>query len=62
MSAISYSVKGAAEATGVSEPLVRQAIKDGDVVVRYWNSKQLIEHDELKRLVQSLPTEKPEVA
>lgn len=58
--AISYSVKGAAAETGVSEPLVRQAIKDGELQERYWNSKQIIEHDELVRFVKSLPTEKPE--
>lgn len=59
MTPISYSVKGAAAATGVSEALIRQAIADGDLQEQYWNSKQVIDHDELKRHIKSLPTEKP---
>lgn len=61
MSEIAFSIKGAAGATGVSEALVRQAIKDGDIEPRYWNSKQIITRAELERFVQSLPTDKPEV-
>lgn len=58
--AISYSVKGAAAETGVSDALIRQAIKDEELPVRYWNTKQIIEHEELVKFVKSLPAEKPE--
>lgn len=62
MSAISYSVKGAAEATGLSDTVIRLAINSGDLAARYPNTKAIIEHHELERWVQSMPTEKPERA
>lgn len=61
MSQISYSAPGAAEATGVSESLIREAVRDGDLEGRYARTKLIIEHDALTAWVQSLPTEKPEV-
>lgn len=58
MSAISYSAQGAAETTGVSESLIREAVRDGDIECRYARTKLIIEHDALVAWVQSLPTEK----
>lgn len=58
MSAISYSVKSAAAATGVSEALISQALKSGELQERYWNTKKIIRHEDLKAFVDSLPTEK----
>lgn len=62
MSAISYSVKSAAANTGVSEALISQAINAGELQERYWNSKKIIRHEDLKAFVDNLPTVKPEVS
>lgn len=60
--AIAYSVKTAAAQIGISEALVREAIRDGDLNARYVRSKAIIEHAELERYVQTLPTEREERA
>lgn len=56
---IAYSVKGASEQVGLSQSLIREAVRDGDIEPRYARTKTLIEHDELVRWVRELPTEKP---
>ena len=58
MSAISYSAKGAADATGVSETQIRDAVRDGELPGRYSKSKLIIRHEDLKAWVDSLPAGK----
>lgn len=56
---ISYSVAEAAEATGLSEDSIRQAIASGDLVAHYAgrrSSKPLIRAVELDSWVAALPT------
>ncbi len=49
----------AAAAVGISERTLREAIKRGDLVERYIGSKPVVEVDELRAWVSSLPTEGP---
>ena len=57
--AISYSVQGAAEETGLSASYIREAHRDGDLKGRYAGTKLIIEHEALKAWVESLPDVKP---
>lgn len=59
---ISYSLAGAADATGYSVRTIERAIKAGEITSRYANSSPVIPHDELFAWVQSLPVDKPEKA
>lgn len=59
--AISYSAVGAAEATGVSETQIRDAVRDGELSARYSKSKLIVRHEDLWDWVNNLPTDKPEV-
>ena len=55
---VSYSIPGAALATGLSESALRRYIRAGDLAVRFSGTKPLIERDELVAFVRSLPMEK----
>lgn len=56
---ISYSVPNLAAATDLSVDSINKAIKDGDLVARYFGTKPLIGRDEAQRWFESLPDEKP---
>lgn len=56
---ISYSVRSLAAATELSVDSINKAIKDGDLVARYFGTKPLIGRDEALRWFESLPDEKP---
>ena len=56
---LSYSIAGAAEATGYSERTIHLAIAAGDIQRRYATSKPVILASDLRDWLESLPTEKP---
>jgi hypothetical protein len=53
---IAYSPQGAALATGRSRTRIFKAIKDKELVARKDGRATLLEADELRRWVRSLPT------
>lgn len=61
---VSYDYAGAAAATGLSEDVLRRAVKAGDLTPRYVSvngkqlSKPVIEADELRRFVAAGKTER----
>lgn len=59
MAQISYSVAQAAEAVGLSERTVRDAIKDSYLTARYLNTKAIIRHEDLEAWIDKLPSESP---
>lgn len=56
---VSYDRAGAVAASAVSDRELYDAIADGELVVHYRGTKQLILHDDLKAWVESLPTKSP---
>jgi hypothetical protein len=58
--AVSYDLKGAVEATGLSESVIRAAVRNRDLVANYYGTKPVFRAIELDRWIASLPTEKPE--
>jgi hypothetical protein len=54
---LAFSVAEAAYATGVSAALIRQAIKDNELVARYAKTKTIIATTDLERWLSALPTE-----
>jgi len=52
---LAYSMKGAAEATGVSVTTLEREIEAGNLNVRYVRSKRVIDADELKAWILSRP-------
>jgi excisionase family DNA binding protein len=56
---ISYSVAEAAEAVGLSERVIRDAIKDSKIAVRYMNTKAIIRREDLADYIDQLPSESP---
>lgn len=61
-SVVSYSLTGAAEATGLSERTLDRVIAAGDLPVRFFGSKKLIKVDDLYEWVDSLPDAKKKEA
>ena len=57
---ISYDVKGAAAAVGLSDASIRQAMNDGNLTARFFKTKRLIGHDELRAWFKALPVDRPE--
>ena len=56
---ISYSVAEAAEAVGLSERVIRDAVKNHRIPARYMNSKALIRREDLADYIEQLPSESP---
>lgn len=56
---ISYSVRSLAAATELSVDSINKAIKNGDLVARYFGTKPLIGREEAKRWFEALPDERP---
>jgi hypothetical protein len=52
---IAYDAETAHKATGRPKPRIRQAIKDGELVARRDGRRIIIEADELRRWIRSLP-------
>jgi excisionase family DNA binding protein len=52
---IAYDLDAAAEVTGRSKPRIRKAIKSGELAARRDGRRLIIERDELRRWVRSLP-------
>ena len=59
-SKLSYTYEEAAEATGYSERVIRNAVRNHDLVASYANSKPVIRRQELEDWLENLPNEKPE--
>ena len=57
---LAYSVKDAAEATGISASLLEQFIARGDITPRWVNSKRVLPAAELQAWIDALPYDKPE--
>lgn len=55
---VSYSMRGAAAATGLSESTLREAISKRYLPVRYYGKKPLILFEDLREWVRDLPDEK----
>jgi excisionase family DNA binding protein len=53
---VSYAPETAAAVTGRSRTRIFKAIKDGELTARKDGRATLIEHDELRRWVRSMPT------
>jgi len=58
MDTLAYSIAALSEATGVSEDVIRRAIKAGDLVASYPSSRPVITRSEAERWLASLPTER----
>jgi hypothetical protein len=56
---IAFTLDEAAEATGYSRRSIQIAIEQNNLIARYANSKPVIEEDELRRWLKSLPTISP---
>jgi hypothetical protein len=52
---ISYDLDGAEEVTDRPKPRIRRAIKNGDLIARRDGRRLIIEADELRRWIRSLP-------
>jgi hypothetical protein len=55
---ISYNVKQASIATGLSEYTIRLAVRENRLAARYNNSQIIIEAESLVLFVRSLPSER----
>ena len=55
---IAYSIRDAAQAAGVSEGRIREWIADGRLTRRLNGSRVLILADELRAVIESLPTDR----
>lgn len=55
---VSYSIQGAAEASGVSPDTIRRAVRAGDLAVHYPTSRPVILRDELEAWIKASPTER----
>lgn len=56
---LAYSIPEAAEAVGLSERTLRDAIKDSRIAVRYMNTKAIIRREDLEAYIDKLPSESP---
>lgn len=57
---LSYSLEGAAEATGYSLSTIKRAISAGDLTPRYANRRPVILRSDLEGWLHSLDVEAPE--
>ena len=56
---LAYTFEEAAEQTGYSVRTLKYHAADGNLLVRYANTKGVIRHDDLDAWLESLPTESP---
>lgn len=59
---LAYTYDEAADATGYSTRVIREAVARGDLAPSYANSKPVIREQELRRWVDHLPAEPPRKA
>lgn len=59
MSKIAYSLEEATEQVGYSVRTIRYAIKNGDLIAGYANSKPVLSHKALEEWIENLPSESP---
>ena len=57
ITAVAYNVKDAASVAGVSQDVIRAAIKRGDLIAHYPTSRPVILRAELEEWLKSTPTE-----
>ncbi|WP_280222068.1 helix-turn-helix domain-containing protein [Nocardia neocaledoniensis] len=55
---ISYNIRQAAEATGISESRLRALVRHGHIAARYLGSTVLVDAESLARFYRSLPSER----
>ena len=55
---LAYSLAELAAASGVSVDMVQRAKKDGSLPVRFVGSKAVVDVDDAKQWIKSLPTER----
>lgn len=55
---LAYTYVEAAEACGVGETRIKEAVRNGELVARYPSSRPVITRDELDEWLRSLPTER----
>lgn len=58
LAAVSYSLDGAADASGIGKTNISAAIKAGNLIAHYQGSKPIILAIDLASWVESLPTKK----
>lgn len=56
---LSLRVDQIAEATGISERVIWDAIRDGNLVARYPTTRPVVPVEEVRAWLNSLPTESP---
>lgn len=54
---VSYTIAGAAKATGHSDKTIRRALADGSLVAHYPTSRPVILADDLRAWVTAAPTQ-----
>lgn len=54
---LAYDIAGAAEATSYSQTTIREAIKNGELVARYRNSKPVVLAEDLDEWLKDAPTQ-----
>lgn len=59
---IAYTLNEASAATGYSRSEIERAIRRGELVARYANTKPVIPAKELASWIDSLPTQRPRTA
>lgn len=59
MSKLAYSFEEAAEQTGYSVRTLKNHAANGELIVRYANTKGVIRHDDLVDWLENLPAESP---
>lgn len=59
IAAVSFTLAGAASASGIGETNLRAAADRGDLICHWVNSKRVIRAIDLDEYIQSLPTERP---
>lgn len=58
LAAVSYTLSGAAEASGIGKTNISAAIRSGDLIAHYMNSKPVVLAADLAAWIESLPTER----
>lgn len=56
---IGYTIAQAALQVGLSERSIRDAIKDSHLPARFFKTKALVDHDDLKEWFKKLPSDSP---
>jgi hypothetical protein len=57
MTKLAYTIQEAADATGYSESVVKDAMSRGDLIPSYENTKPVFRRTELERWLDAMPAE-----